>query len=210
MKRNYILLFAGYCLLLVIIATGCGGGPGSPGSSGSENTGVMVDASVQGLYQGNPTYSVDAFQGICSEGPPPVYEVFTDHQAEVTFTARLINPGSDFQAGKLYIEKYTVEFRRSTDSIGAPPIESDTRYKTIEISAPIGAGEVTVITDIILVDLIRKVQYAEDMLSGRYTSWPAYLNNYTAIFTFEGQNEFGEKFKVKTQMDFQIGNFDNC
>ena len=41
------------------------------------------------------------------------------------------------------------------------------------------------------------------MLSGRYSSWPAYLNNYTAIFTFEGQNEFGENFKIKAQMDFQ-------
>jgi hypothetical protein len=211
MKRNYVLLFSGYCLLLAVILVGCGGGgPGSPGSSGSENTGVKVDASVQGSYDGNPTYSVDVFQDVCDLGPPPVYEIFTDHQATVTFTARLINPDATFQAGKLYIEKYTVEFRRSTDSLGAPPIESDTRYKTIEIPAPIGAGEVTVTTSIILVDLLRKDQYAEDMLSGRYSSGLAYLNNYTAIFTFYGQNEFGENFKIKAQMDFQIGNFDYC
>jgi hypothetical protein len=215
MKRNYFLLFAVYCLLLVIIGCG-GGGPGSPGSSGSENTGIKVDASVQGTYLGQPTYSVDAFQNLCDEGPPPVYEDFTDHQATVTFTARLINPSSTFQAGKLYIEKYTVELRRSSDSIGAPPIESDTRYKTIEIPAPIGAGEVTVTTDIILVDLIRKIQYREDVSTPpsnpRYSSFGGlgYLNNYTAIFTFWGQNEFGENFKIKAQMDFQIGNFDNC
>jgi len=208
MKRNYILLFAGYCLLLVIITSGCGGGgPGSPGSSGSENTGIKVDASVEGLYLNDITYSVDAFQAICEDGSD---ELFTDHQATVTFTARLINPGSTFQAGKLYIEKYTVEFRRSSDSIGAPPIESDTRFKTIEIPAPIGAGEVIVETDILLVDIIRKAQYSEDMLSGRYSPMPYYINNYTAIFTFKGQNEFGESFKVKTQMDFQIGNFNHC
>lgn len=210
MKRNYFLLFAGYCLLLAILLVGCGGGPGSPGSSGSEDTGIMVDASVQGSYQDQATYSVDVFQDICDPGPPPVYEVFTDHNATVTFTARLINPNSTFQAGKLYIEKYTVELRRSSDSIGAPPIESDTRHKTIEIPAPVGSGEVTVTTDIILVDLKRKLWYAEDMLSGIYSSGPAYLNNYTAIFTFYGQNEFGEDFKVKAQMDFQIGNFDYC
>jgi hypothetical protein len=211
MKRNYFLLFSGYCLLLAILLVGCGGGgPGSPGSSGSENTGVALSASVVGLYQGNPTYSVDAFQDVCDAGPPPVYEFFADHQAEVTFTARLLNPDTTFQVGKLYIEKYTVEFRRSSDSIGAPPIESDTRYNTIEIPAPIGAGEVTVTAGIILVDLIRKIQYSEDMLSGRYSSWPGYLNNYTAIFTFYGQNEFGENFKIKAQMDFQIGSFNNC
>ena len=171
---------------------------------------MALSASVVGLYQGAVTYSVDAFQDVCDVGPPPLYEVFTDHQATVTFTARLLNPNATFQVGKLYIEKYTIEFRRSNDTIGAPPIEKDVRYNTIEIPAPIGAGEVTVTTDIILVDLIRKLQYASDMLSGRYNALPAYLNNYTAIFTFEGQNEFGENFKVKAQMDFQIGNFDNC
>ena len=211
MKRNYFLLFAGYFSLLAILLAGCGGGgPGSPGSSGSEDTGIMVDASVAGSYNGAATNSVDAFPDQCGTPPNTTDEFFADHQATVTFTARLLNPGSDFQAGKLYIEKYTVEFRRSSDSIGAPPIESDTRYQTIEIPAPIGAGEVTVTTDIILVDLIRKTQYREDMLSGRYSPMPYYINNYTAIFTFKGQNEFGESFKVKTQMDFQIGSFNHC
>ena len=219
MKRRYavVLKILALSSLLFAFLFGCGGGgPGSPGSSGSDNTGVKVDASVEGLYLGEAAYSVDAFQNLCVEGPPPIYEGFTDHQARVTFTARLINPDSTFQAGKLYIEKYTVELRRSSDSIGAPPIESDTRYQTIEIPAPIGAGEITVTTDIILVDLLRKDQYREDVSippsNPRYSSFGGlgYLNNYTAIFTFEGQNEFGENFKVKTQMNFQIGNFDNC
>ena len=212
MKRNCFLLFAGYFSLLAILLAGCGGGgPGSPGSSGSENTGIMVDASAPvGSYNGAATNSVDAFQGLCGTPPSTTDEFFADHQATVTFTARLLNPGSDFQAGKLYIEKYTVEFRRSSDSIGAPPIESDTRYQTIEIPAPIGAGEVTVTTDIILVDILRKDQYRGDMSSGRYSSGSAYINNYTAIYTFYGQNEFGENFKIKAQMNFQIGNFDHC
>ena len=211
MKRNYFLLFAGYCLLLAIVISGCGGGgPGSPGSSGSENTGVALSATVVGSFQGEPTYSVDTFQGICDEGPPPVYEDFADHQATVTFTARLLNPDTTFPAGKLYIEKYTVELRRSPDSIGAPPIESDTRYQTIEIPAPTGSGVVIVETEILLVDLLRKDQYREDVLSGRYSSGLAYINNYTAIYTFYGQNEFGENFKIKAQMNFQIGNFDHC
>ena len=211
MKRNYFLLFAGYFSLLAILLAGCGGGgPGSPGSSGSENTGVALSATVVGSYQGAATNSVDAFPDQCGTPPATTPEFFADHQATVTFTARLLNPGSDFQAGKLYIEKYTVEFRRSSDSIGAPPIESDTRYQTIEIPAPIGAGEVTLTSTTILVDLLRKDQYASDMLSGRYSSGSAYLNNYTAIFTFYGQNEFGENFKVQTQMNFQIGNFNNC
>jgi hypothetical protein len=104
-----------------------------------------------------------------------------------------------------------VEFRRSTDSIGAPPIESDTRYKTIIITPPAtGIVANTVEDTVILVDLKRKEQYSTDMLSGMYTSGSAYLNNYTATYTFEGKNQFGDSFSFKAQVDFQIGNFNNC
>lgn len=211
MKRIHFLLFTVCCLLLAVFLWGCGSGPGSPGSTGSEDTGIIVDAQVIGRYQDTDgIYSVDAFQNVCSEGPPPVLEFFADHQARVTFTARLVNPSTTFQIGNLYIDKYTVEFRRSTDSIGAPPIESDKRFKTITITAPVGSGTTTLTDTLILVDLIRKVQYSNDMLSGRYGSGPTFINNYTAIFTFYGKNDFGKEFKIKTQMDFQIGDFDVC
>jgi hypothetical protein len=122
-------------------------------------------------------------------------------------TARLINPNTTFQAGTLYVEKYTVQFRRSSDSIGAPPIQSDTRYTTIVIPAPAGTGVTTVEDTVILVDLIRKDQYKADVTSGQYNSD---LNNYTALYTFEGKNEYGENFSFKAQTNFQIGNFDYC
>ncbi len=109
------------------------------------------------------------FSKYVTVGPPATYEVFTDHAAKVTISSRLLNPTSTFQPGTLYIEKYTVEFRRSTDSIGAPPIESDTRYKSIIITPPSGAGTNTLEDTLILVDLIRKDKYATDMLSGMYT-----------------------------------------
>jgi hypothetical protein len=212
MKRVHFLLFTVCCLLLTVFLWSCGSGPGSPGSSGSEDTGIIVDApQVTGLYNGTNTDSVDVFQEVCDPGPPPKYEIFTDHQATATFTARLVNPDTTFQVGNLYIDKYTIEFRRSTDSIGAPPIESDKRFETITIPAPVGAGTTTVtVSDLSLVDLIRKEQYANDMLSGRYSSSPSYINNYTAIYTFYGKNDFGKEFKIKATMNFQIGDFDYC
>lgn len=210
MKRNTFLLFAVCCLLSAVYLWGCGGGSGSPGSTGTEDTGVMVDATVTPVYLNNNTYSVDAFQNICDPGPPPEYEDFTDHNATLSITARLINPNTTFKAGTLYVEKYTVEFRRSSDSIGAPPILSDTRFKTIVIPAPTGSGTTTVEDTVILVDLIRKDQYRTDVTSGRYNSGVSYINNYTAIYTFEGKNEYGKKFSFKAQTDFQIGWFDYC
>ena len=211
MKRGYSLLFTVFCLLFFAFLWGCGdSGSGSPGSHGSEDTGVILDATIVPSYLGNDTSSVDAFQDVCSAGPPQVLEDFTDHQATVTINATLLNPNTTFQPGILYVEKYTVAYFRSTDSIGSPPIESDTRFVTIVINPPAGAGVTTVTDTVEFLDLTRKDQYAADMLSGRFTSGLAFLNNYTAVYTFEGKNQFDELFSFRVQKDFQIGNFDNC
>jgi hypothetical protein len=211
MKRVHFLLFTVCCLSLAVFLWACGNGPGSPGSTGSEDTGIVVDAQVTGLYNGKTTDSVDAFQDQCGTPPSTTPEFFADHQSTVTFTARLLNPTTTFQVGNLYIEKYKVEFRRSTDSIGAPPIESDTRFQTITITAPVGSGTTTLtISGLTLVDLVRKAQYASDMQSGRYGSDPLVVNNYTAIYTFYGKNDFGKDFTIKTEMNFQISDFNNC
>jgi hypothetical protein len=86
----------------------------------------------------------------------------------------------------------------------------DTRFKTIVIDPPSGTAVSTVTDTAILVDLIRKNKYANDVLSGQFSSGLASINNYTAIYTFEGKNEFGSKFSFKAQTDFQICHFDYC
>jgi len=209
MRRSHVLLTLCYFLLAGILA-GCGGGAGSPGSQGSGDTGVEIAASVIGTYKGSDTNSVDAFQNQCSAGPPPVLEVFTDHGATVSITASLINPRTTVPAGNLTVEKYKIEFIRSNDSIGAPPIETDVRYDTIQIPAPTSTGTTQVTATVLLVDLIRKMKYADDVTSGTFSFFSSYLNNYTAIYTFYGKNEFGKDFSFKAQLSFQIGNFNNC
>ena len=210
MKRNKLLLFAVYCMLSTVFLWGCGGGAGSPGSKGTEDTGVEVDATITPTYLNSNTYNVDAFQDQCDPGPPPEYEEFTDHNATATINARLLNPNRVASTGVLYIEKYTVEFRRSSDSIGAPPIQSDTRYETIVIYPPTGGGVATLETTVAFFDLTRKEQYRNDMLSGQYSAYGSYINNYTAIYTFKGKNEYGSKFSFKAYRDFAIGNYINC
>ncbi|MBM4141189.1 MAG: hypothetical protein FJ242_06865 [Nitrospira sp.] len=210
MKKRYQLLFTIYCLLSAFLLLGCGGaGPGSPGSYGCEDVGLICEVTITPTYQDKNTYSVDVFQQICSAGPPPVYEYFADHSATATLSLRLLNPNTTYQPGTLYIEKYTVEFRRSTDSIGAPPIQSDTRYKTIVLTPPSGTTINTFDTTVIFVDLIRKNKYRTDVLSGQYSSGPAYINNYTASYTFEGQS-LGKAIKIFGQTNFQIGSFNYC
>lgn len=182
-----------------------------PGSTGSRATGVVLDASLVPAYLGANTNSVDAFQQICSAGPPPVNEKFTDHGATLTVSASLINPNPPIPAGTLYIEKYTIQYIPSQDSLGAPPIETDTRYDTIVVTPPqSGTTATTMTATVMFVDLKRKDKYYNDITSGAYTSGMGYINNYTAIYTFEGQNQYGEKFSFVVQSSFQIGSFNNC
>lgn len=214
MKRNYPL-FTIYCLLLTVFLSGCGSGPGQPGSAGTEDTGVLLSTSLTPTYNGKNTSDVDAFQDICTAATattPAVYEKIYDHQATVTITATLLNPTPQITPGTLYIDYYTVEYRRSQDSIGAPPIESDTRYDTIIITPPLsGTGSTTTTFTAIFVDLTRKAKYSSNTLSGAYSyTTLAYLNNYTATYTFVGHNQYGKSFSFMAQVDFQIGDFNNC
>ncbi|MFZ3135890.1 MAG: hypothetical protein WA126_00695 [Thermodesulfovibrionales bacterium] len=176
----------------------------------SADTGLILEATVTPAYRGQNTYSVDAFQQICSPGPPPAFEFFGDHQASVTITARLRNPNTTNPPGNLTIEKYTVDYARSADSPGAPPIASDTRYRNIVIPQPTGTGSTTVTDSSVFLDLLRKAKYENDITSEQFSSGPAFINNYTATYTFQGKTEKGEVFSFKTQTDFQIGSFDYC
>jgi hypothetical protein len=209
-KRSFFLLSFIFFVSAVFFYGCGGGGPGSPGSDGSEKTGVILTATITPAYNGSDTSSVDAFQDVCDPGPPAEFEFFTDHSAEITITARLVNPPTTFRPGNLNIEKYTIKYFRSSDSIGAPPMETDVRFVSIPITPPSGTGTSTVTATVLFVDLVRKDNYNSDMSSGVYSSSLAFINNYTAVYKFEGKNDFDEKFSFEVQKDFQIGNFDNC
>ncbi len=211
-KRSFFLLFFIFGISAIFFYGCGGGGPGSPGSDGSEKTGVVLDATITPTYNGEDTYSVDAFRDDCDPEPDVVDpEYFADHGAVLAVNARLLNPGTTFQPGTLYIEKYTIKYYRSSDSIGAPPIETDVRYISLPITPPPpgSSGFTSVSTTVVFLDLIRKAEYNSDMSSGGSSS-TYYLNNYTAVYKFEGKNDFDEKFSFEVQADFQIANFNYC
>lgn len=211
MKRRYYGFFI--ILLFFLSLVSCGTQPGSPGSNG--DTGVILDATLTPHYNGKDTYSVDVVQQICSPGPPPVLEFFADHSAVVTINATLERPDLNVEPGTLYIQQYTIDFYRASDSVGAPPIASDRRSASIVIAPPaIGStAPVTLTTTLVLVNLPRKNQYLNDMTSGQFTSaigQIALINNYSAVFTFYGTNAFGTAFTFRATTNFQIGSFDYC
>lgn len=214
MKKKYTLQIA-LCLFLLplLFLCGCGGsGPGSPGSQGTESTGLIVDVAVTPTYNNKNTSNVDVYQTPdCDTTTTKLDpEYFTDHSGTLTLTARWLNPNAKTTPGTLYIEKYTVEYRRAEDSIGAPPIQQDVRYKTITITPPASTGTTTVTDIVTVLDLTRKNKYYTDVAGGQYSSHPAYINNYTATYVFEGKNQYGTTFSLTTQIPIAVGNYDNC
>jgi hypothetical protein len=208
MRYRYFGLFL--IVMFALLQSSCGNQPGAPGSEG--DTGVLLSATIIGDDNGNATNDVDAVPDIC---PDLTAEPFFRHAATITISALLERPDLTILPGNLYIEQYTIDYVASPDSVGAPPIEQYREYTTVALLMP-EAGATTPATTTftgMLVDIPRKLQYTNDMLSGQFSSSqnnPAILNNYTAIYTFYGKNDFGTSFKFKASVPFVIGHFDNC
>lgn len=229
MKRQNVFSFT-IILMLLLILSGCGGGgSGAPGSSGSDNTGVMLETEVRPYYiiggwtisntetastislTGNFTNAVDVTQADCDPLPDVIeFEPMAAHSAVLVINAKLLNPSSTFKPGNLFITEYKVDYFRSTDSLTAPPIESDRRFVSITVETPSGSGNWYSASSVVLVDLIRKDRYVEMINSGMYTSRSGFLNNYTAEYTFYGQDNNAKSFSFKARVDFTMGAYDNC
>ncbi len=228
MKRHSLFLSA--IIILLLALSGCGsGGSGAPGSSGSDNTGVMLETYVRPYYiaggwtientddlssitfSGNFTNAVDVNQIDCDPLPDVTkWEPMVEHSAILVINAKLLNPSSSFKPGNLYITEYKIDYFRSTDSLTAPPIESDRRFVSILIGVPPSSGNWYSAASVVLVDLIRKDKYVEMIQGGMYTARPGLLNNYTAEYTFYGQDSNGKSFSFKTRHDFTMGAYNYC
>lgn len=190
--RNYSFI----CIFAVAIFTGgCGG-------IGKDSSGVTVSATITPTYNGSNTASVDAVRNICTStsSTQTQSEYFADHMATALLSAQLINPSSAVKQMTVTLDGYTIDYSSSADSPGAPPIQSDTREKTI--SFVVSRGTTSTSFSVEFIDLIRKNQY--------FSAAGGTLNNYTATYTFQGHSENGVPMTFSAQTDFQIGNFDNC
>ena len=188
MKSNPRMLVLMSSVLISIVLFGC---------SKSEQTGIILEASIMPTYNGADTMSVDAVQSMCTS----TIEYFASHGATVTFNARLKDPNSTYQES-LTVERYTVTYTAHADSPTAPVLQVDVRNDTILIPSPSGAEIVTVEASVMFVDLIRKGQYAAALIAG--------ISNYTAAYTFEGRDQYDVPFTITTNADFEIGDFINC
>lgn len=213
MKKRYFLLFTVYCLLLTL--WGCGTGPGAPGSTGCEDFGLICEvASITPTYLGADTSDVDAYDGTCGTTTPYTPEPWGDHTATIVINVSLMNPTASVTPPPLFIENYSIQYVALNDSIGAPPIQSYSNSLTLEITPPPTGTPVSTVTQtgLIFVDIPRKNQYWNDMQSGVFSSAmnnPNYINNYSAIYTIQGQIQ-GTTVTMIGTAGFSIGNYNYC
>ncbi len=223
MKRQTVFSFAILGILMFILSSCGGGGAGAPGTGGSGDTGVLINPELITFYSGiGYKFEQEKCEFTEMTGDPFNYNVdissFGNHKALLVVRTSIINPQTTFQPGALYIEKYTIEYRRSTDAIGAPTIETYTAWKTIYVPVPTLDDlkkdppvnlRCTLFPqpEIIFLDEARKKKYKEDVLSGRFAYTGNFINHYTAIYRFEGKNIHGKSFDFIVTRDFTIGDF---
>lgn len=219
MKRYRVWLFV---VSICMIVAGCGGTSGqSTGSFCAQVKGLEIClTSARPEYLGtadapNYTSNVDAFQvPDCDDDPETVTpEPFADHGVVVNINIRPLNPYIDVfpQTGVIF-ESYTIDYRPSIDSIGAPPIERYQAYNSWISPAPTSDNPlVEQSRRLVLIDLPRKSLYRDNLLSGRYSSINnTNINNYTATITIYGRTDRGDRFSISNNVAISIGPYNNC
>jgi hypothetical protein len=170
-----------------------------------DTSGVNVTANIVPTYNGINTSDVDAVRDMCPSG---TLEYFADHMATATITANILNPAIN-PSETVHIDGYTIDYVSLADSPNAPPIQRYVGNESLSFTVS-GNGTAQVTGTVEFVDLIRKVQYIQDLTSGSYQSSAAYLNNYEATYTFEGHTDSGSNFTFSASASFEIGDFNNC
>ncbi|MBF0524162.1 MAG: hypothetical protein HQK56_03590 [Deltaproteobacteria bacterium] len=195
-RRSLFLMF---CLLsgIALLLGGCGGSATStPGTVGEWNP---IITNVIGIFNNAQSDDVDCFTTGCPTGQ---HKLVMRHDATMTIT-NADNEGST-TAGKatnVTISKYTIQYRRSeTESQPAPVLSSRTVYQTFSLP-PRAATTFTVD----MIDIATKQEFADQWLSSHAVP-PDFPVRYTVIYTFYGNNDFGNVQCVVT-MDVRLGNF---
>jgi len=195
---------------------------GSNACGGADNTGVCLGAdSIAPTYNDGNTLNVDIYRDICEPGPPPVDEIFTDHNATVTFSASLIG-NAPTNVTRIRLTRYTISYTLNPGSdnpaLGPaiPPFQASNfgTGETIDISV---GGTTTI--DLSLFDLQQKRDFVctVDAPSDQCTQvfngiGASFIDfpSYTAHYTFFGEDDYGNEVFATGATEIKIGHYDYC
>jgi hypothetical protein len=212
---NYILggkMKIGYgiaAVLTAVLLVSCGSGPGQPGNWGSEETNVIISATVapiDNFARKAESPNVDVVADLCDPTDLASWDGIADHDGHMNINA--MKAAEELPSGVQYIERYKVEF--FTETLGAPPIEtflSGYETKVIDCSGEKCTSETpgALEFDAVLMNLERKLKYVDDVTSGQYGITLNDYPTYVAKYTFYGQDQYGNDFGFVAQTVFRPG-----
>ncbi len=193
LSGRLFVLFLGVFTLFV---SGCGSGPSSSPASISNNTWYNMSVSVP-MDSTNPRsckMDVDVFPDPCSDG-----QYLVDHTTSVSIALTRVDPYTD--PGPLFLEKYTVDYIPSVP--GSPIIPEMTVYQTLQLAEGGNTFQAVVM------DVGRKQDFATLFATDQYPQSILPVS-YTAVFTFYGQNSYGQPWVFQAYAPIYVGEYNEC
>lgn len=196
-----------FCLISVLwmlasCETSGGGGDACAGFEDIISCVQIVNIAPQDSA-GDNSSDVDAFSRVCEPGPPPVFEPFTRHSADITFSNDLL-PTAD-GGFDILLTRYSITYRLvdcPALASGCPPLSSPPE-QSINVLIPSGAD---VTTTVDFVPLAVKDQYAD---AGGEDG--AAVPTYVVHYVFRGRTvPFTAEVTIEGDAEFHITDFDTC
>jgi len=183
-----------YAVLLSMALWGCGGGGSSDSVSDKVWYVVGVSIPMSNTTPRSCKLDVDTFADTCADG-----EFLLDHTTPATFTLTRVDTNTD--PGTLALENYTIQYVPMNPN--SPVIPSLTVYHTQQLKE----GDNTVTLEVM--DVERKTTFAALFNSGQQ-SMTILPVGYTAAYTFNGHNSYGQSWTYHAQAPIFVGEYNEC
>jgi hypothetical protein len=215
--RKTILIAACFGFALVLSACGGGGagdtlgGGGCGGGAAVAGVVLCVD-SIEPIYLGSPTPSVDIFQGSFANGQcanAGEVEIFTDHGGRVTLSAQLAQGATQPPASRnVTITHYTIEYTANSGVIGPTVRPTGNLFETMTITVGPTGFPGSVQRDLALMTTTQKTTFLLDL--GLNGGFDGIARPYTVTYTFYGQDQFGNQLVARGFTQVVIGSYLNA
>lgn len=191
---NIFLLF-----IFALSVAACGGGGGAPGSSNPSKTGIII--LPPNIEKESPDIDVFSSQTAC-DGEPE--EPLTREDAVLNVEVQRVNENIISDPLPASLEMCTITYFKAVEDPAAPILESLTIYPNCALQEGDNSCNVT------LIDISRKVKYADAVLFEGTNSPAEYPTHYVARFNCKYKNNFGDEGEFPVEFDIWLADFETC
>lgn len=191
-----------------VVSCGSGDEAGGGGScGGADETGVCLSVTLIAPVNLDAAFTHDVdvnFIPDCDLTTPALeVEPFTEHFADITFTASLVE-GNPVNAAFVRVTNMTITYtlNPNTPFVG-PAIATLTTGANVEV--PVGTS---VVQNLSLMNFQQKDDFTP--LAGFNSSVPFTYPSYTVTYTFTGEDNFGRDVSASGSTEVTIGAYSNC